>query len=59
VLDHFKSLVDKAGGGNYRTLINEALAAHIHCHATLDTVRRVLREELASYGRPVRSRKSL
>jgi uncharacterized protein (DUF4415 family) len=51
VLDHFKSMVDKAGGGNYQTLIDEALLAHIHRRSTLEVVRQVLREELAPYGK--------
>ena|SRR5438552_2726202 len=51
VLDHFKSMVDKAGGGNYQTLINDALLAHVHHRSTLDAVRQVLREELAPYGK--------
>ena len=59
VLDHFKSLVDKAGGGNYQTLINDALLAHVHRHSTLDAVRQVLREELAPYGKARRSRSVL
>jgi uncharacterized protein (DUF4415 family) len=50
VLSHFRRIVDKAGGGNYQTLINEALLEHIHRHSTLDAVRKALWEELASYG---------
>lgn len=50
VLEHFRALVDKAGGGNYQTLINEALLEHVHQRSTLDVVRQVMREELASYG---------
>jgi uncharacterized protein (DUF4415 family) len=52
VLDHFRDQVDKAGGGNYQTqtLINDALLEHIHRRSTLDVVRRVVREELASYS---------
>jgi hypothetical protein len=50
VLDYFRALVDKAGGGNYQTLINEALLEHVHRRSTLDVVRQVMREELASYG---------
>jgi len=50
VIEHFRSLVDKAGGGNYQTLINDALLQHVHRHSTLDVVRQVVREELASYG---------
>ena len=51
VLDHFKSLVDRAGGGNYQTLINDALLTHVHRRSTLEAVRQVLREELAPYGK--------
>ena len=64
VLDHFRDEVDKAGGGNYQTLINAALLEHIHRRSALDIVRRVLREELASYSprqgaaAPTRSRAS-
>ncbi|PYN58376.1 MAG: CopG family transcriptional regulator [Candidatus Rokuibacteriota bacterium] len=50
VLDYFRGAVDKAGGGNYQTLINEALLEHVHRRSTLDVVRQVVREELASYG---------
>ncbi|HSF02849.1 MAG TPA: BrnA antitoxin family protein [Solirubrobacterales bacterium] len=49
VLEHFRALVDKAGGGNYQTLINDALLACVHQRSTLDVVRQVVREELASY----------
>ncbi|MFZ0254084.1 MAG: BrnA antitoxin family protein [Gammaproteobacteria bacterium] len=41
------------GGGNYQTLINEALREHIEHQGGSDlesTLRRVLREELASSG---------
>ena len=50
VLEHFRALVDKAGGGNYQTLINDALLEHVHRRSTLDAVRQVVREELAPYG---------
>jgi uncharacterized protein (DUF4415 family) len=57
VLEYFRSLVDKAGGGNYQTLINDALLEHVHRRSTLDVVRQVVREELAPYGaRPGSSR---
>ena len=46
VLDYFRAQVDKAGGGNYQTLINDALVAHIHQQSLLDAVRQVIREEL-------------
>ena len=49
VLEYFRAVVDKAGGGNYQTLINEALLEHVHRRSTLDVVRQVVREELAPY----------
>ena len=50
VLDYFRALVEKAGGGNYQTLINETLLEHVHRRSTLDVVRQVLREEFAPSG---------
>jgi hypothetical protein len=50
VLKHFRDLAGCAGGGNYQTLINDALVEHIHRHGMLDMVRKVVREELAPYG---------
>ena len=50
VLEYFRSLVHKAGGGNYQTLINDALLEHVHGRSTLDVVRQVVREALAPYG---------
>ncbi|PZV10428.1 MAG: CopG family transcriptional regulator [Leptolyngbya sp.] len=48
ILAWFKEQVHLAGGGNYQTLMNEALKAHIqYQHEPLEaTLRRVLREEL-------------
>lgn len=48
ILDWFKGQVDLAGGGNYQSLINAALAEHIkRVEEPLEkTLRRVLREEL-------------
>ena len=50
ILKYFRSLVDKAGGGNYQTLINDALLEHVHRRSTIDAVRQAVREELAPYG---------
>ncbi len=49
VLDWFRDQVSHAGGGNYQTLMNQALREHIEQRAdTLEqTLRRVLREELS------------
>jgi len=58
VLDYFRGVVDQAGGGNYQTLINEALLEHVHRRSTLDVVRQVVREELAPYGSGRRLKRS-
>ena len=50
VIEFFRTAVDRAGGGNYQTLINAALLEHIHRKSTLEAVREVVREELAPYG---------
>ena len=47
VLDYFRSAVDEAGGGNYQTLINDALLAYIQQRSVLEAVRQVVREALA------------
>jgi uncharacterized protein (DUF4415 family) len=48
VLAWFREQVHQAGGGNYQTLINEALQQHIQetREPLVDTLRRVIREEL-------------
>jgi len=48
VIEHFKGLVHEAGGGNYQTLINNALREHIKAHdrELEETLRKVIREEL-------------
>jgi len=56
VLDWFRGQVDRAGGGNYQTLINEALREHVEAKRdNLEgTLRRVLREELERVRGPRR-----
>ena len=48
VIEWFKNRVEEAGGGNYQTLINQALSDHIEGEREPleDTLRRVVREEL-------------
>ena len=46
VLDYFCNIVEKAGGGNYQTLINDALVEYIQQQSILETVRQAVREEL-------------
>lgn len=57
VLEYFRSIVEQAGEGNYQTLINDALVAHIDQESVLEAVRRVMREELAGKTRHGRTRK--
>ena len=47
VLEHFRSVVEGAGEGNYQTLINDALVAYIHQSSMLEAVRQVVRDEFA------------
>jgi len=49
VLEWFHEQVDRAGGGNYQSLINDALRQHIRrAQEPLEkTIRRVIREELS------------
>ncbi len=59
VLNWFRHQVDRAGGGNYQSLINDALRQHVRrTHEPLEaTLRRVIREEFkgkrgnSSFGR--------
>ncbi len=50
IIDYFKQQVLKAGGGNYQTLINDALRKHIEYPARPleETLRMVIREELGN-----------
>ena len=52
LLDWFKQQVEEAGGGNYQTLINQALRKHVSdtSEPLEDTLRRIVREELAHAG---------
>lgn len=46
IVEWFKGQVNEAGGGNYQSMINDALRAHIQQHGLERTLRRVIREEL-------------
>ena len=52
LLDWFRNEVDKAGGGNYQTLINLALREFVsrRREPLESTLRRILREELRRPG---------
>jgi uncharacterized protein (DUF4415 family) len=57
VIEAFRALADEAGGGNYQTLINDALVAYLHQHTVLEAVRQVVREEMgAAKATPRRSK---
>jgi len=48
IVDHFRSIVVEAGGGNYQSLINTALREHIEADekALEKRLRKIIREEL-------------
>jgi uncharacterized protein (DUF4415 family) len=48
ILEHFRSLVEQGGGGNYQTLINDALMESIQQQSMLEAVRQAVRQELQS-----------
>ena len=52
IIEHFKNIVLGAGGGNYQTLINDALREHIHVQdrGLEKALRKVIREELKKAG---------
>ena len=55
VLEWFREQVHEAGGGNYQTLINAALREYVEGKEEnlKSTLRSVVREELARYGKKV------
>jgi uncharacterized protein (DUF4415 family) len=52
IIEHFKKIVHKAGGGNYQTLINDALREQINAHdkGLEKALRKIIREELKKTG---------
>jgi uncharacterized protein (DUF4415 family) len=50
VLDYFHKQVHEMGGGNYQTLINDALLEHIQRGGIEAAVRRAVRQELKEAG---------
>lgn len=52
IVEWFKAVVHRAGGGNYQTLINDVLRQHISQETEVleQTLRRVIREELRAAG---------
>ena len=52
IIEHFKKIVFKAGGGNYQSLINDALRDQIQAQdkGLEKALRKVIREELRKTG---------
>jgi len=52
IIEHFKGIVNEAGGGNYQTLINNVLRDHIDARdeALEKKLRKIVREELNRAG---------
>ena len=48
VIDHLQGAVDHAGGGNYQTLINNALREYIRGTRLETVIRRAVREEVGA-----------
>jgi len=53
ILEWFRNQVHAAGGGNYQSLINQALREYVQSKQEFlkDTLRMVVREELSRYHR--------
>ncbi len=52
IINWFRDQVNQKGGGNYQTMINDALRSYIQRQDDLleETLRRVIREELRGAG---------
>jgi uncharacterized protein (DUF4415 family) len=48
IIEHFQTVVDRAGGGNYQTLINDALRECTHGARIETVVRRAVRQEVSA-----------
>ncbi|MEO5699406.1 MAG: BrnA antitoxin family protein [Casimicrobiaceae bacterium] len=46
LIEWFRGRVNAAGGGNYQSLINDALRAYVNQQGLESTLRKVIREEL-------------
>jgi uncharacterized protein (DUF4415 family) len=53
IVDWFRSKVEEQGGGNYQSMLNDALRKHIHRQEQPleEMLRRVVREEIRSASR--------
>jgi len=48
IIEYFREQVERAGTGNYQTLMNDALVAFIQQRSVIDAVRLVVREEMSA-----------
>ena len=48
VIEFFRGQVERAGAGNYQTLLNDALLSFIQQRSVIDAVRLVVREEMSA-----------
>ncbi|MGA9721543.1 MAG: BrnA antitoxin family protein [Candidatus Binatus sp.] len=46
IIEHFQNLVDRAGGGNYQSMINAALREYVQGARLEAVVRRAVRKEV-------------
>jgi uncharacterized protein (DUF4415 family) len=51
VIEHFQKIVDEAGGGNYQSLINDALREYIRGERLEEVVRQTIRKEVRALTR--------
>lgn len=58
VIEYFRGQVERAGAGNYQTLINDALVEFIQQRSVIDAVRQVVREELSAPRSKLRQSRS-
>jgi len=54
ILEHFLEKVDRAGGGNYQTLINDALREYIQGARLEAVVRKAVRKEVKAAQKDLR-----
>jgi uncharacterized protein (DUF4415 family) len=58
ILDWFRAQVHASGGGSYQKMINTALRQYVQStsESLANTLRVVVREELAKYGKKIKPR---
>ena len=54
VIEHFQATVDRAGGGNYQTMINDALREYMRGTRLETVVRQAVRDEVKAVREALR-----